>query len=40
MKEKIIVYGAGGHAKVVVDVLLKQSKYDIVGLIDDEESLK
>ena len=39
MNEKIIVYGGGGHARVVVDVILKQSKYKLAGVIDDNPEL-
>lgn len=40
MKEKIFVYGASGHAKVVIDIIEKQGLYDIAFLIDDDISLK
>lgn len=33
-KENIIVFGASGHAKVVIDIIEKENKYNIVGLID------
>jgi sugar O-acyltransferase (sialic acid O-acetyltransferase NeuD family) len=33
--EPVLIYGAGGHAKVVVDILERQKKYQIVGLLDD-----
>lgn len=33
-KEKVFVVGASGHAKVIIDILEKGSKYEIVGLID------
>lgn len=36
---KIVVYGAGGHAKVVLDVLEKSGTCTIVGLLDDSEKL-
>ncbi len=32
--EKVIVFGASGHAKVVIDILEKQEKYQIVGIVD------
>jgi sugar O-acyltransferase (sialic acid O-acetyltransferase NeuD family) len=35
MKEAII-YGAGGHAKVIVDIIHRSRKYEIVGLFDDD----
>src|SRR5258706_5402083 len=37
MKEtaaNIVVIGASGHAKVVIDVIEKQGKYQVAGLID------
>jgi len=36
---KIIVYGASGHAKVLIDILERMSVYEIVGLIDDNAEL-
>ena len=35
MSKKIVIYGAGGHAKVVADCIEKQKKYSIVGFISD-----
>lgn len=29
--------GAGGHAKVITDILLKNEEYDVVGLIDEAD---
>jgi UDP-perosamine 4-acetyltransferase len=34
--EKIIIIGAGGHAKVIIDILRTSSEYDFVGLIDPQ----
>lgn len=39
-KEKAIVYGAGGHAKVVIDVLEKAGWMQIACLVDDNPRLK
>ncbi|MDH4186052.1 MAG: acetyltransferase [Nitrospira sp.] len=39
-KKRVIVFGAGGHAKVVVDVLEQMGAYQIVGLVDDSLELK
>ncbi len=36
--EKILLIGAGGHAKTVLDTILRQSIYDVVGFIDREGS--
>ena len=33
MKKKIILIGAGGHAESCIDVIKKNKKYQIVGLI-------
>src|SRR5688572_23109477 len=35
----IVVIGASGHAKVVIDVIEKEGKYHIVGLIDSLKPL-
>jgi len=34
-KEKIFVFGASGHAKVVIDVLEKQGIYAIVAIVEE-----
>lgn len=34
MKEKIVLIGAGGHARVVVDAIILENKYDIMGIVD------
>jgi len=39
-RAEIFVYGAGGHAKVVIDIIEKQSKYSIAYLFDDDIALK
>ena len=38
--EKIFVFGASGHAKVVIDIIEKQGLYEIAFLADDDVSLK
>lgn len=40
MREDVFVFGAGGHAKVVLDVIEKQGLYRTVGLFDDNASLQ
>jgi sugar O-acyltransferase (sialic acid O-acetyltransferase NeuD family) len=35
MKKKIIIVGAGGHAKVVLDTILKIGDYEVIGFADD-----
>lgn len=39
-RENIFVFGASGHAKVVIDVVEKQGLYDIAVLADDDYTLK
>jgi len=34
-KERVIVWGAGGHGKVTVDALLADCSCEVVGIIDD-----
>lgn len=36
---KIVVYGTGGHAKVVLDAIEKSGAYTVVGLVDDNVKL-
>ncbi len=40
MKNNIFVYGASGHAKVVIDIIERQGLYDIAFLVDDNPCLK
>ncbi len=40
MKEKIFVFGASGHAKVVIDIIEQQGLYEIAFLADDNPCLK
>jgi sugar O-acyltransferase (sialic acid O-acetyltransferase NeuD family) len=35
-REKLIVFGSGGHAKVVIDMIEQQGNYEIAGLLDDD----
>ena len=32
MKEKVIIVGAGGHAKIVIDILREMDQYDLLGV--------
>lgn len=34
LKEKVVLIGAGGHAKVIIDILRQSNKYEIIGLTD------
>ena len=33
--KKIVVFGASGHAKVVLDIILRQGIYEVAGLLDN-----
>lgn len=35
MKNRIIIIGAGGHGKVVLDTILAQNIYEVIGFADD-----
>ena len=35
-QRKVIVWGAGGHAKVVAEILRLSGQYDVLGFIDDQ----
>lgn len=37
MKTKLLLIGAGGHCKVILDLLLESKEYEVVGLIDLKE---
>jgi sugar O-acyltransferase (sialic acid O-acetyltransferase NeuD family) len=39
MKEKIVLIGGGGHCNSVIDVIELENKYEIIGIVDDNESL-
>ena len=39
-KDKIFIFGASGHAKVVIDIIEQQGLYAIEFLIDDNRELK
>lgn len=38
--EKLYIIGAGGHAKVVIDILEKQGRYEIIGVLDDNPAMQ
>lgn len=40
MKEKIVLLGAGGHCKVIIDALRKNLSFDILGVIDNDLQVK
>ncbi len=35
MKPKILIIGAGGHGKVLLDCIIAQGKYEVAGFADD-----
>ena len=37
MKKKILIIGAGGHAKSCIDLILSTKKYKIAGLVDNKK---
>jgi len=39
MKNKLVLLGAGGHCKAVIDVLLQMNKYSIEGILDLKENI-
>lgn len=39
-KEKIFVFGAGGHAKVLIDVVERQGLFEIAFIVDDDATMK
>lgn len=39
-REKIFVFGASGHAKVVIDIIERQGVYQVAFLVDDDPALK
>ncbi len=38
MQESIVLYGAGGHGKVIADMIEKSGQYTIAGFLDDEKT--
>lgn len=32
--KNVLIYGASGHSKMIIDILIKNEKYNIIGLID------
>jgi len=35
-KPTLFIYGAGGHAKIVIETIKRQGRHNIVGLLDDD----
>lgn len=40
MKEKLLIIGANGHGKVILDIALKLNKYKEIAFLDDNENIK
>jgi FlaA1/EpsC-like NDP-sugar epimerase len=38
-RRRILVYGAGGHGKVVADILISRGKSEFAGFVDHREEL-
>src|SRR5438105_4605194 len=36
MNDRIVVIGAGGHGKVIIDIIENEQKYKLVGLLDSK----
>jgi sugar O-acyltransferase (sialic acid O-acetyltransferase NeuD family) len=37
-RKNIIIFGSGGHSKVIVDTIEKEEKFQLVGFIDDNKN--
>ena len=40
MTKKCLIYGASGHGKVVADLILKGTEYQLMGFYDDNKALQ
>jgi len=40
MKDKVLIYGASGHGKVIIDIVEREGGYKIAGLLDDDLAIK
>jgi sugar O-acyltransferase (sialic acid O-acetyltransferase NeuD family) len=38
-KKPLLIIGAGGHAKVIIDLVEREDRYSIIGLLDDDPAL-
>lgn len=38
--EMVLIYGASGHGKVIIDIMEREGKYKIAGLIDDNPEIR
>ena len=37
-RNQVVVYGAGGHAKTILATIEAEGRYEVIGLLDDDES--
>lgn len=37
--ERVVILGAGGHGRVVLDILLAQRRYSVVGFLDNNQDI-
>jgi sugar O-acyltransferase (sialic acid O-acetyltransferase NeuD family) len=37
-KPRVVVWGAGGHGKVIIDALLASGTWDVIGVLDDDNT--
>jgi sugar O-acyltransferase (sialic acid O-acetyltransferase NeuD family) len=37
--DTVLIYGASGHGKVIIDIIEKEGKYKIAGLLDDNSAM-
>lgn len=40
MKDKIILLGGGGHAKVLIDLIMIDGRYEIIGILDSQPKIR
>jgi len=40
MKDKLLIYGASGHGKVIIDIVEREGRFKIVGLLDDDPTIQ
>jgi len=40
MKDKVLIYGASGHGRVIIDIVEREGRYKIVGILDDDPAIQ
>jgi len=40
MKDKVLIYGASGHGRVIIDIVERERRSRIVGLLDDDLAIQ